>query len=51
LQILTQLKESHTQDKLSQREKSRTRASSLRMVRRELQQARKQMAKEFVEKK
>jgi hypothetical protein len=51
LQILTQLKESHTQDKLSQREKSRTRAYSLRIDRRELQQARKQMAKEFVEKK
>lgn len=51
LQILQHMREQEAEDKLTQRERSRARATNLRMVKRELQQARKQMAKEFIEKK
>jgi hypothetical protein len=45
------MRETEAEEKLTQRERSRRRAASWRAVRKELKQARKQMARELLEKK
>ena len=51
LQLLKHIREKDAEDKITMREQQRSRATNLKAVRLELMQVRKQMAKEFFEKK